>query len=392
MSKKMDFDIVVVGAGLVGAAFVLAMKDSGLRIALVEAAAPAELPQDDSWDSRIYAISPGNMAFLSRLGILGNLAQERLTPIHQMQVWGDDRRAHLDFDAYEAGAETLGYIVESRQMQVALWQAIESQGEVQLFSPAQCDVLEINEQAATLKLSDGQSLQAKLIVGADGGNSWVRRQAGIKANGHEYSQLGVVANFATEKPHGHVARQWFRQDGILAWLPLPGNRMSMVWSTFQQQAKELLALDERALCERVAEAGGYALGALQLVTPAAGFPLKLQNAADIVKPRLALIGDAAHLVHPLAGQGVNLGFHDAEILAQVLMQRGVRADVGDMLLLRRYERACHADVVAMQTVTDGLQKLFNNDKPWLALLRNLGLDMVNHQGWLKRHLMAHAIS
>jgi ubiquinone biosynthesis UbiH/UbiF/VisC/COQ6 family hydroxylase len=277
-------------------------------------------------------------------------------------------------------------------MQAALWRAIESQGDVCLFSQAQCASLAINEQSATLTLSDGQALQAHLIVGADGGHSWIRQQAGINTTGHEYGQLGVVANFITEKPHGNIARQWFRRDGILAWLPLPGNRMSMVWSTFQQNAQALLALDAQALCGRVAEAGEHALGALELITPAAGFPLRLQNAVDVVKPRLALIGDAAHLVHPLAGQGVNLGFHDAEKLAQALIQRGARADVGDVMLLRRYARASRGDVVAMQTVTDGLQKLFNNDKPLLAMLRNVGLGVVNRQGWLKRHLMAHAVN
>jgi len=391
MNRETDFDIVVVGAGLVGAAFALAMSGSGLRIALVEGTPPPVLPQDDRWDSRIYAVSPGNINFLARLGVWDNMDSTRLTPIHEMQVWGDDGRARLDFDTFEAGAETLGYIVESRQMQTALWRALESRNDVELCCPAACAALELDEQICTLHLTDGHTLRARLVVGADGGNSWVRRQAGIEVKGWAYHQQGVVANFTTEKAHGNIARQWFRPDGILAWLPLPGKRISMVWSTFEPQAQALLALDELALCEQVAQAGGHALGALQLMTPAAGFPLRLQRASSMVKPRLALIGDAAHLVHPLSGQGVNLGFRDAACLADVLLQRGVRADVGDYQLLRRYERARRSDVLAMQAVTDSLQKLFNNDQPWLAALRNLGLELTDRQGWLKRRLMAQAM-
>jgi len=391
MKRETEFDIIIVGAGLVGAAFALAMSGSGLRIALVEKEPPQALPQDDSWDSRIYAISPGNAAFLMRLGVWGGMDHARIDPIYAMQVRGDDECAQLEFDAYEAGAETLGYIVESRQMQAALWQALETQPDIEIFCPAQCKALELTEQVATLRLSGGHVLQAQLMVGADGGNSWVRSQAGIAVDAHEYGQLGVVANFITEQPHRNVARQWFRPDGILAWLPLPGNRMSMVWSTFKAHAQELLALDGVALCEHVARAGGYALGALQLETPPVGCPLSAQIVSATVKHRLALIGDAAHLVHPLAGQGVNLGLRDARCLADVLFGRDKRTDIGDLLLLRRYERARKPDVLAAWVVTDRLQKLFNNDNPWLALLRNQGLGLAGRQNWLKRRLMTQAM-
>lgn len=391
MNPEIDCDIVIVGAGLVGAAFALAMSGSGLRVTLVESASPPTQPQNASWDSRIYAISPGNAAFLKRLGAWDEMDQTRINPIYAMQVWGDGKHAYLEFDAYEAGVETLGYIVESRQMQMALWQALKAQPDIKIFCPAQCKTLEFAEQAVTLQLAGGHTLRAQLIVAADGGNSWARSQAGIVADTHEYSQLGVVANFVAEKPHGNTARQWFRPDGVLAWLPLPGNRISMVWSSIEAQARELLALDGVTLCERVAQAGGYALGALQLETSPAGFPLSAQIVSATVKHRLALIGDAAHLVHPLAGQGVNLGLRDARCLADVLFGRDRRADVGDFLLLRRYERARKPDVLATWLVTDKLQKLFNNGNPWLSLLRTLGLRLSGRRRWLRRWLMAQAM-
>ncbi len=392
MSGSVDFDVIVIGGGLVGAACALALRDCGLRLALVEAGPVPGLPGDDGWDSRIYAISPGNAAFLSRLGVWRTMDQARIAPIEEMRIWGDDGVAELDFSAYESGTETLGYIVESRLMQAGLWGGLQASSDIALFSEARCAGLALRDDAARLTLADGRMLTAKLIVGADGANSWTRKQVELGVSTSDYRQLGVVANFATELPHGNIARQWFREDGILAWLPLPGNRMSMVWSTTADQSKELLAMTPGELALTVARAGQGALGALQVLTPAAAFPLRLQNAGSMAIPRLALVGDAAHLVHPLAGQGVNLGFHDAEELARVLCERGPQSDVGDYGLLRRYERARQVDIRAMQTLTDSLHTLFSSDFPGVGVLRNLGMRITNRQQWLKRRLVAHAMT
>jgi len=225
------------------------------------------------------------------------------------------------------------------------------------------------------------------VVGADGRDSWVRNQAGIDIHPHSYQQKGVVANFATEKPHGQTARQWFMPDGVLAYLPLPGNCISIVWSAGETKAQALTALAPDAFCAEVAAAGRHALGALRLITPAAAFPLRRLNIGSLVRPRLALIGDAAHNVHPLAGQGVNLGFQDAWRLAETLHRRGVYRDCGDYHLLRRYDRARREDILAMQIVTEGLQRLFNNRDPLLGWARNLGLSAANRLTGVK-HLLA----
>ena len=392
MSIQTDFDVIVIGGGLVGAACALALKQSGLRLALVETGPAPTLPQDDSWDSRIYAISPGNAAFLSRLGAWESLDQQRIAPIEEMRIWGDDGSSQLDFSAYEAGAATLGYIVESRLMQAGLWGCLQNIPEITLINPARCVRLDLQDDQARLTLEDGRALASRLVIGADGGGSWTRAQAGISVMTSDYRQMGVVANFAVEKPHHNIARQWFRDDGILAWLPLPGNRISIVWSTAPSHANALLALAPEALAQTVAQAGQEALGSLQVLTPAAAFPLKLQNAEVMAMPRLALVGDAAHLVHPLAGQGVNLGFHDAEGLAHTLIERGLQSDAGDYGLLRRYERARQMDIKAMQATTDSLHTLFSSDLPGAGTLRNWGMRFTNRQQWLKRRLMAHAMT
>jgi 2-octaprenylphenol hydroxylase len=390
MTPECDFDVLVVGGGLVGAACALALKRDGLRVGLLESAVPAPLPNDTGWDSRIYAVTPGNVAWLRGLGVWDTLDATRIAPIHRMEVWGDDERAKLEFDAYESGALELGVIAESRLMLDGLWRRLQHDG-VDLLCPARPAGLKIEMDAAMLTLEDGHTVRTKLLVGADGAQSWVRQQAGIAPLlARDYGQWGVVANFAAEHPHRNVARQWFRRDGILAWLPLPGNRISMVWSTPEAHAKQLLGLEALELCSTVAEAGGMALGRLQLLTAAAGFPLQLQYNDSLIRPRLALIGDAAHRVHPLAGQGVNLGFRDAAALAETLLA-GRQHDAGDWQLLRRYERSRKGDILSMQAVTDGLQRLFNNDVTALGFLRNKGLAAVNRSSWLKKQLMAQAM-
>jgi len=389
----MKFDMIVIGGGLVGASLVVALKDSGLKIALIEPHVSMPLPQDAGWDSRVYAISPGSASFLQSLGVWQLLEAERVAPVYEMAVFGDDNSAHIDFSAYEIGLSELAFIAENRQLQTAVWKALKSSNEnIQILCPAKCVSIIWQESHVEVQLEDGSQLEASLVVGADGVNSWVRKQAEIEVSQHAYTQIGVVANFSAELLHRHIAYQWFRRDGVLALLPLPDKRVSMVWSTSEEQADLLRKLPAEQLCHRVEDASSHTLGALQLITPPVGFPLNFLHVNKLVKPRLVLIGDAAHGIHPLAGQGVNLGLRDTRELAKVLNTRGMQTDCGDFMLLRRYELARKEDILALELVTDGLQKLFNNSNPTLARLRNLGLEITNRLPLIKNRLMQHALN
>ncbi len=388
----MKFDVVIVGGGLVGASLALGLKDAGLKIALVESHPPVPLPSDDSWDSRIYAISPGSAEFLESLGVWQSLDRDRVTPVYNMAVFGDDSAAHIDFSSYDIGCSELAFIVENRQLQTAVWNALKHEKKhVKIFCPVRCAAMTRTESHASLHLDDGRILQAALIVGADGLNSWVREHAGIEAVRHSYQQTGVVANFRAERHHRNIAHQWFRRDGVLALLPLPDTMVSMVWSANEERARALLDLPEAELCRQVTEASCRALGEMQLVTRPAAFPLNFMHVKKLVQPHVALIGDAAHGIHPLAGQGMNLGLRDAQELAATLLGRGLQPDCGDYLLLRSYERARKEDILAMELVTDSLQKLFSNTHPTLVRLRNVGLDITNRLPFLKDRLMRHAL-
>jgi 2-polyprenylphenol 6-hydroxylase len=385
----MEFDIVIVGAGLVGASFALALRGAGLRLALVEAHAPAAAA--DNWDSRIYAVSPGSAAFLESMGAWKRLDPARICAVEEMQVYGDAAGAQLQFSAYESGVPELAWTVESSRLQSVLWQGLEHQHNLELSCLERCVTLQLGGDAAELALASGRTLRAKLVVAADGRHSWVRQAAAIAVEDKPYGQMGVVANFTCAKEHHNTAYQWFRADGVLAYLPLPGRRMSMVWSTPDDHAAALMAMPADALCATVAEAGKDTLGKLELLSPAAQFPLTRQHAARLVAPRVALIGDAAHVLHPLAGQGVNLGFGDAAELARVLLQRELFRDPGEIRLLRRYERARAEDILALAWVTDGLQKLFAAPGGAAAKLRNAGLNLTNALPVLKNLLIRRAL-
>ena len=384
------YDAVIVGAGLVGASLALALERARMRVAVVEPQAPSDPSVDGSWDARVYAISPGNAAFLQNCGAWLRVPRERISRIEAMRVYGDAPGAQLEFSAYDAGLRELAFIVENHRLQHALWDCLGSAPHVTLLAPARCARLAWEPDVVTLTLEDGTALRSTLIIGADGADSWVRREAGIAAKPVSYGELGVVANFGTTRSHHEVAYQWFRRDGVLALLPLPGNRISMVWSTSNPHGQELLELDHDALASRVEAASGHLLGSLSVITAPAAFPLKLQRVAQFVRPRLALVGDAAHNVHPLAGQGVNLGFRDARELAKVMADRGAQRDCGDYYLLRRYERARREDVAALQLTTDGLHRLFAQDNAWVARARNLGLTAVDALPPLKNLLVRHA--
>jgi ubiquinone biosynthesis UbiH/UbiF/VisC/COQ6 family hydroxylase len=385
-----DFDVVIVGAGLVGASLAASLRGTGLRVVVVEPSAPREI-ESEAWDSRVYAVSPGSVAFLEACGAWQRLDATRVQSVLDMHVWGDDGASRLDFSSLEVGCSALASIVEASRLQEALWHTLAADGEIALRCPASSASISWLDDRAEIVLQGGERLLTRLVVGADGAESWVRKQARIAVANYAYGQLGVVANFACAKPHGGVARQWFRRDGVLALLPLPGNRLSMVWSIWEAPARALTALPGAALSARVREASHDAVGELTLITPAAAFPLRRSKVERLIAPRVALIGDAAHVVHPLAGQGVNLGFRDARELAAVLRDRGATLDCGALPLLRRFERARTEDILSMMLTTDALQKLFNTELPPLAAVRNWGLRLTGRLGPVRALLTRHAV-
>lgn len=383
------FDLAIVGAGSAGLA--LARAARGLSVALI-APATAPAPPEGAIDTRVYALSPGNAAFLAELGAWQAIAPERLAPVHAMQVCGDAAGSAIEFDAYRAGARELAWIVEDRALQAALWRGLGEREGLEIFAPAQCRRLEIAVDAAHLQLADGREIAARLVVGADGAQSLVREQAGIAAAAQDYAQRAVVANFACERPHRNVARQWFQGGPVLALLPLPGDRVSMVWSTGEAEAARLMALDAEALGSEVAAAAGGALGALTAITGPQAFTLRRLTASATVAPRVALVGDAAHVVHPLAGQGANLGLQDARQLAATLVAREPWRDPGELRLLRRYARARAGDAMAMQATVHGLHRLFGAQAAPLAWLRNAGLNLTDRLPVIKNLLIRQAMS
>jgi 2-octaprenyl-6-methoxyphenol hydroxylase len=384
--KTERYQIVIVGAGLVGAAAALALGRQGLRVALIERQPPS-VP-DEAWDTRIYAITPANQRFLERIGAWQRMDAGRVQPVFRMDVAGDTTGA-IRLDAYESGVPHLAAIVESGRLQHALWQAIEADGNVALHCPATIASLERGEAFTRIALDDGSMIEAELVVGADGAASRIREWAGLGSTLTPYGQSGVVANFECERPHRGTAFQWFFDSDILAWLPLTRNCMSMVWSTRTAHADELVALDAAELVAKVQAAGHDRLGTLRLLTPAAAFPLRLIRVEAAVAPGVALIGDAAHGVHPLAGQGVNLGFGDAEVLVEVLAQHR-RTHLGDVRILHAYARQRAEPVQRMQALSHGLHHLFADSRA--AWLRNAGMTIVNQLPPLKAALVREAMS
>ncbi len=388
-----EVDVAIVGGGLVGLSLARALAGAGLELALVDRAAPQNAMEwnPQSWDARVYAISPGSEDFLTRCGAWPVEWRDRIALVRRMQVYGDAGDSRLVLDAYETHVDHLASIVENRLLLGALWRSVQAQRGVTILAPAQGVAVSFDAGGAELRLDHGQPVRARLLVAADGADSWLRTQAGIAVQARPYGQTAVVANFACAEPHHGAAFQWFQRDGVVALLPLPGNRVSLVWSADEQIAEALMSATPEALGERVAQVAGQAVGRLEPITEAATFALRLVRVDRLVAPRLALVGDAAHNLHPLAGQGVNLGFQDARVLADILRQRGGCADVGEHRLLRRYERQRREDVLLMTLATDGLKHLFNNESRMLSWVRNRGLVLVDRAAPIKRLFVRHAL-
>lgn len=391
MSTDERVDVAIVGGGPVGAAVALGLAAQGFSVRLLERSAPPLLgtgvTPDDDYDRRVYALAPGCIRFLQQLGAWDAIAQQRHGDYTQMRVWERDPQTALCFDAADLGAAQLGSIVENALLTRALWEQLPP---ALICSGSGVASLTSTDDAQQLELDDGRRLRARLLVVAEGRASTLREQLGIETLAGAYAQTAVVAHVRTEKPHRATAWQRFLPTGPLALLPLADGRVSIVWSTTEAEA--LLALDDEDFRVALAEASQHVLGAILGSTARLSFPLTLQHAETYVAPRAVLVGDAAHVVHPLAGQGVNLGLADAEALIRVLGNaRREQRDFSGERVLRRYQRARRADVLDMIAVTDGLYRAYRLPIPGLDRARELGIAAVNAVGPLRRELVRRAM-
>jgi 2-polyprenylphenol 6-hydroxylase len=380
------YDLIVVGGGMVGSALACAVAEADFNVCLLEAREPQRSWPHEEVDLRVSALTRASQRVLDHLGVWQRMSEMRISPYTDMEVWDAGGSGRIHFSAAEIGEANLGHIVENRVTQLALWERMEHLEGITLRCPAGVDRLLLDEGPALL-LTDGSRLQAQLIVAADGRDSQIRSMAGIGTKGWAYDQHAIVATITPERFHGQSARQRFMKLGPLAFLPIDDGRCSIVWSTSPQEAERLMGLDDAAFCRELTVASEHMLGEVRAVGPRGVFPLRLEHAEHYVLPGLALIGDAAHAIHPLAGQGVNLGFLDAATLAEALIDaRAAGRPIGTLATLRRYERARKGANMGMLGAMDAFKRTFSNEILPLRLLRNLGLSLADRLGPLK-HLM-----
>lgn len=390
-------DVCVIGNGAVGKAAALGFAQAGLSVSLL---APPESPgvgagvAEGGWDVRVYALNHVAHELLDSLKVWSAMDASRIAAVDAMIVKGDGAQAgQLDFDAFGARTGALAWIVEDSNLNRALDAALRFAPDTRIVT-GRASRLQLNLDEARVELDNGDILAASLVVGADGGQSWVRGQCDIGLDYRSYGQQAVVTNFECERPHQGAAYQWFTSEqGIVALLPLPGNRTSLVWSAPEALAQSLVGGSASELAERVGAVTGHALGALRPVQPEVvkAFPLRLMRPHAITAPRVALVGDAAHVVHPLAGHGMNLGFADVVGLLKAVSQRESHRDCGDERVLGRYARSRKEDILLMLAATDGLERLFSSTLEPVRMVRNIGLNLVNKLPVLKRALISHAM-
>jgi 2-polyprenylphenol 6-hydroxylase len=376
------YHVLVLGGGVIGKACALRLAQQGLRVALVA----LEKPIVD----RVYTLSRGAQAFLSAVHVWQAMPQSSLQPVCAMEIFTDNTRPPaLRFSSHTAVAEQLAWTVPNRALEQSLDAALRGEcgGNPCTRFTKRARVLCRGSDGVHLTLEHGESLRAECVIGADGLHSWTAAQVGLASEEKSYARTAIVAEFKAERRHDGVARQWFIRGEILALLPLPEQQISIVWSTGDAQAQNLLALSPERLASYLQQLVWAHTGALQSVSPARAYPLCWKRAPRLATQGVALVGDAAHVIHPLAGQGVNLGLRDVAALAQVFAAKEDFRSYGDQRLLDRYARARALDIELMAQLTDGLYHLFLPQHAFLAQLRRLGLGLVERLPGVKQFLL-----
>ncbi|MED9338831.1 FAD-dependent 2-octaprenylphenol hydroxylase [Escherichia marmotae] len=386
-------DVAIVGGGMVGLAVACGLQGSGLRVAVLEQRVPEPLAADAPPQLRVSAINAASEKLLTRLGIWQDILSRRASCYHGMEVWDKDSFGHISFDDQSMGYSHLGHIVENAVIHYALWNKVQQSSDITLFAPAELQQVAWGENETFLTLKDGSMLTARLVIGADGANSWLRNKADIPLTFWDYQHHALVATIRTEEPHEAVARQVFHGEGILAFLPLSDPHLcSIVWSLPPQEAQRMQQASEDEFNRALNIAFDNRLGLCKVESERQVFPLTGRYARQFAAHRLALVGDAAHTIHPLAGQGVNLGFMDAaELIAELKRLHRQGKDIGQYIYLRRYERSRKHSAALMLASMQGFRDLFSGANPAKKLLRDIGLKLADTLPGVKPQLIRQAM-
>jgi 2-octaprenylphenol hydroxylase len=400
------YDILIVGASLVGASIACAIAGdpscTGLRIGIVEPEAPPERYSGDEFDPRVVALTRQSQRFLETLGVWSAIARERLCPYTRMYVWDGEGTASIEFNSKDLREENLGHIVENSVVLRALLDHLQAYPNVEILRGRKIAQVyngfaDRGDQRATLVLDDDQTVETTLVLAADGGNSKIRELLAMKTREWDYDQDAIVTTVRSERPHSLTAWQRFTHTGPLAFLPLASedgdlHYSSIVWSIDRELAPALMALDDKAFARRLGLAFEHKLGEITRVARRFSFPLRQRHALDYAQPGFALVGDAAHTIHPLAGQGVNLGLADAQSLAaEIARAMRRRVPLSDYSILQRYARSRKGSNLGMMALMEGFKRLFGSRRPELQVIRNLGLRQVDGLPRLKNLLARQAM-
>ncbi|AUF78930.1 FAD-dependent 2-octaprenylphenol hydroxylase [Escherichia coli] len=386
-------DVAIVGGGMVGLAVACGLQGSGLRVAVLEQRVPEPLVADAPPQLRVSAINAASEKLLTRLGVWQDILSRRASCYHGMEVWDKDSFGHISFDDQSMGYSHLGHIVENSVIHYALWNKAQQSSDITLLAPAELQQVAWGENETFLTLKDGSMLTARLVIGADGANSWLRNKADIPLTFWDYQHHALVATIRTEEPHDAVARQVFHGEGILAFLPLSDPHLcSIVWSLSPEEAQRMQQASEDEFNRALNIAFDNRLGLCKVESARQVFPLTGRYARQFAAHRLALVGDAAHTIHPLAGQGVNLGFMDAaELIAELKRLHRQGKDIGQYIYLRRYERSRKHSAALMLAGMQGFRDLFSGTNPVKKLLRDIGLKLADTLPGVKPQLIRQAM-